>query len=95
VALLAGFPVIPGIGDHGERGKRKRMTKRFDFRAYRWLGLTEVARIEAGRDGGGVYRGGGALLPCRAKLGGDRRQRMHIGAEARLQGATARRTRHF
>jgi hypothetical protein len=86
-ALLVGFPAIPSTGDCGERGKIKRTTKGFDFRAYRRLGHTKAAGIEAGRDYGGLCHG--------SKLGGDGRRGMRAGAEVRLQGATAHRAGHF
>jgi hypothetical protein len=44
-ALLAGFPAIPGTGDRGERGKRKRTTRGFDFTSYLWRRSTVVAGI--------------------------------------------------
>jgi hypothetical protein len=58
-------------------------------------GLTEAAGIKAGRDGGGLCRGGSAMLPCPAKLGGAGRQGTRVGAEARLQEVTSRRAGHF
>jgi hypothetical protein len=61
------------MGERGERGKRKRMMRGFDFGAYQRRGLTEAAGIWPARGGGGLYQdGGGALLMVVLKREGDR-----------------------
>jgi hypothetical protein len=43
--LLAGVLVIPGTGERGKRGKRRRTTRGFRFTSYLWPTSTGTAGI--------------------------------------------------